>query len=120
MAAKLSCAATTVLDQNHKGPGLSKWHNTRAFTATAKSLHLSVQMCRGMRLSTKKDGMICGFPSMEPRHGLGTEGSISIDPPSRLWREADIVVESAEVRGRKTPTALDDCSLEGMASNWNA
>lgn len=26
--------------------GLSKWHNTRAFTATAKSLHLSVQMCR--------------------------------------------------------------------------
>lgn len=26
--------------------GLSKWHNTMAFTAMAKSLHLSVQMCR--------------------------------------------------------------------------
>lgn len=31
-----------------------------------------------------------------------------------------LLLESAKVGGRKTPTALDDCSLEGMASNWSA
>lgn len=30
-----------------------------------------------------------------------------------------LLLESAKVGGRKTPTALDDCSLEGMASNWS-
>lgn len=51
----IMCGTLLYLDQNHRGPGLSKQHNTMTLTAMAKSLRLSVQMCRQMRLSTEKE-----------------------------------------------------------------